>query len=309
MIIAGVDIGTNTALMVVAEKHSDGSFSILKDEHSVPRLGEGIDVHGFINDNACARGVLSLQQFGAILHELRVESVRAVATSAMREATNGRDVLALLQSALGWPIEIISGADEARLTFLGSVGSAQEPTLMIDIGGGSTEYALGVNGNVSIAVSAPIGAVRFTERFATEKPIPDKQIIAARDLIGDQIALYRKDFRNSTICVGVAGTPIALAMIDKGLNTYDALALEGHVLSVDRVHELSAWLCSLTIDELRSIPGIHERRADIVPMGSVILAESMRIFMCPTLRITTRGLRFGAMFTAENTEQSLRIID
>ncbi len=303
MIIAGIDVGTNTALMVVAEKHSDGSFTILKDAHSVPRLGAGIDVHGFINDDACVRAVQALQQFGAILQELHVESVRAVATSAMREATNGSDVHALLQSALGWPIEIISGADEARLTFLGSVGSTQEPTLMIDIGGGSTEYALGVNGNVSIAVSTPIGAVRFTERFAVERPILDGQIAAAQHFIAEQLAPYRDDFRNSTQFVGVAGTPTALAMIDKGLTAYDALSLEGHVLSADRVCELSTWLCSLSLSELRSIPGIHERRADIVPMGSVILAESMRILSCPTIRVTTRGLRFGAMLTTENIEQ------
>ena len=190
MICAGIDIGTNTALMVVAQKQHDGSFEILTDVHHVPRLGEGLDVNGYINHDACMRGVSTLQQFGDIIRVLRVDSVRAVATSAMREATNGTDVHEKLQSALGWPIEIISGEDEARLTFLGSIGASPQPTLMIDIGGGSTEYALGVNGIVSLAISTPIGAVRFTERFASERPIPDVQLRSARRLIAEQLAPY-----------------------------------------------------------------------------------------------------------------------
>lgn len=299
MIRAGIDIGTNTALMVVAEFDADGTFSVLDDVHELPRLGEGIAASGRICDDAIARALGSMQRFRDALAPYPDVVVRCVATSAMRESQNGRHVASLLSGVLGHPIEIIDGAEEARLTFLGSVGSAPTPTLMIDIGGGSTEYAIGVNGIVSFSTSIPIGAVKFTERFASERPISSAFITEASETVASAIAPYREHFATAEHCVGVAGTPVALAMIDKGLASYDAQLLHGHLMQRRRIVELSQHLCSLSLSELRAIPGLHERRADIVPMGSVILHASMHALGIETVEARTTGLRYGAALAAQ----------
>lgn len=294
MIRAGIDIGTNTALMVVVEFHADGTFAVLDDVHELPRLGESLSASGRICDDAIARAVESMQHFRDVLAPYPDVVVRCVATSAMRESANGRNVASLLSGVLGHPIEIITGAEEARLTFLGSVGVCAIPTLMIDIGGGSTEYAIGVDGMVTFATSIPIGAVKFTERFASERPISSASITEASEVVASALAPYREHFASAEHCIGVAGTPVALAMIDKGLAAYDHTELHGHHMDIHRIGELSSILCSQSLHELRSIPGLHERRADIVPMGSVILHASMHALGIETVEARTTGLRYGA---------------
>lgn len=298
MVVAGIDIGTNTALMVVAEHHADGSLTVIDDVHELPRLGEGLSQSGRISDVSIARALLSMERFRDVLAPYPNARVHVVATSAIRESSNGREVASLLSGALGHPIEIIDGAEEARLTFLGSVGTSALPTLMIDIGGGSTEYAVGVNGIVTFSTSIPFGAVKFTERFAIKRPVPHDAISEAIAVVASSLAPHREHFIHAEHCVGVAGTPVALAMIDKGLTSYNAQLLHGHRMDLPRVANLSSYLCSLPLSELRSIPGLHERRADIVPMGSVILHASMHALGFRTIEARTTGLRYGAALRA-----------
>jgi exopolyphosphatase/guanosine-5'-triphosphate,3'-diphosphate pyrophosphatase len=298
MIRAGIDIGTNTALMVIADVSADGSITVLEDVHTLPRLGEGLMASGSIGESSILRAIESMQTFARHLHESKPERVRIVATSAMREARNGSDVRRLLESVIGYPIEIIDGGTEARLTFLGAVGNRQTTDLVIDIGGGSTEYAVGCSGMVSSAQSIPIGAVKFTEQFARIHPVQPDAMIEARQLVRSLLCDHRDLHSVSSTCTGVAGTPTALAMIDAKQPSYRADVLDGYQLSHSRITELSSWLCGLTLDELRAIPGLHERRADIVPMGAVILAESMAVLGCTMMTVAVRGLRFGAMLTA-----------
>lgn len=295
---AGIDIGTNTALMVVAEHHTDGTYSVLTDVHELPRLGEGVAKTGQISSEAITRALHAMEHFRDVLAPYPDVLVRVVATSAMREAANGREVAALLSKVLGHPIEIIDGAEEARLTFLGSVGTTSQPTLMIDIGGGSTEYAVGVNGTVTYATSIPIGAVKFTEQFARSRPIPVEARAEAAAIVAVALAPHREHFVMAHHGIGVAGTPVALAMLDKGVTAYDHTELHGHIMSIDRIAELSHMLCGRSLQELRTIPGLHERRADIVPMGSVILHASLHALGMPAIEARTTGLRYGAMMTA-----------
>lgn len=297
MITAGIDIGTNTALMVVAEHRADGSMTVIDDVQELPRLGEGLSQTGHIREASIARAILSMERFRDVLAHYPHARVRAVATSAIREAANGRDVASLLSGALGHPIEVIDGAEEARLTFLGSVGTSAVPTLMIDIGGGSTEYAVGVNGIVTFSTSIPFGAVKFTERFAIERPVPQDAISEAMAVVASSLAPYREHFIHAEQCVGVAGTPVALAMMDAGLSSYREELIDGYILSRDRIDTLANLLVSMSLEDVRCIPGIHERRADIVPMGACILTESMRVLGCTEMTVVTRGLRYGAMLS------------
>lgn len=285
--------------MVVTEVHADGTFAVLHDVHELPRLGEGLAASGRICDAAVERAIESMRRCCDVLAPYPDVVVRCVATSAMRESANGRHVASLLSGVLGHPIEIIDGAEEARLTFLGSVGNTPIPTLMIDIGGGSTEYAIGANGIVTFSTSIPYGAVKFTERLAFERPVSHDVISEAISVVASSLAPCREHFTHAQLCVGVAGTPVALAMIDKGLASYDAQLLHGHPMQHLRIVELSQHLCSLSLSELRSIPGLHERRADIVPMGSVILHASMHALGIETVEARTTGLRFGAALAAQ----------
>ncbi|MBL0321040.1 MAG: Ppx/GppA family phosphatase [Ignavibacteria bacterium] len=295
MIVAGIDIGTNTALMVIGQVNSDGSYEVLEDVYDVPRLGEGLDASGVISDAALLRAEQAMVRFRNHLSNHPHVKVYAVATSAMREADNGSIVRSRLELALGYPIHIIEGDEEARLTFLGAVGTRPEHTLMIDIGGGSTEYAVGIGGTITDAASTSIGAVRLTERFAVSRPLSPTAVSQAREYIRQLIVPLAQRYRRIDHVVGVAGTPTALAMIDKGLPTFDPALVDGHTMTTARIGELSEWLCGLSIDELRAIPGLHERRADIVPIGSVILHTSLQVFGCDAVEATIRGLRFGAM--------------
>lgn len=298
MIVAGIDIGTNTALMVIGQVNSDGSYVTIEDVYDVPRLGEGLDASGVISDPAALRAEQAMVRFRNHLSNHPHVKVYAVATSAMREAVNGSIVRARLELALGHPIHIIEGDEEARLTFLGAVGSRPAHTLMIDIGGGSTEYAVGVGGTITAAASTSIGAVRLTERYAVSRPLSYEAIAQARDFIRQQTEPLAQRYGKIDHVVGVAGTPTALAMIDKGLPAFDPALVDGHMMTTARIGELTEWLCGLSIDELRAIPGLHERRADIVPIGSLILHTSLQVFGCDAVEATIRGLRFGAMLQA-----------
>jgi exopolyphosphatase/guanosine-5'-triphosphate,3'-diphosphate pyrophosphatase len=298
MIKAGIDIGTNTALMVVADVHDDGTYRVLRDVHTLPRLGEGLLQHGVISPSSMARGVESMQTFRTILEQAQPERTLVVATSAMREAANGADVQQHLEAALGRSITIIDGTREAELTFLGAVGNSPVPSLVIDIGGGSTEYAFGVDGAVTFSRSIPIGAVKATELFARVRPLPERMMADARMWVREALEDVAPLRDAASTCIGVAGTPVALAMIDASMSEYNSERIEQYVLTHARVCELADWLCSLTLNQVRSIPGLHERRADIVPMGARILAESMDVLGCNAMTVVTRGLRYGAMLTA-----------
>ena len=298
MIKAGIDIGTNTALMAIAEVRDDGTYTVLHDVHTLPRLGEGLLHYGSISTDAIARGIESMQSFRKILEQTQPARTLVVATSAMREATNGRSVQQQLEDALGHEITIIDGTREAELTFLGAVGNSPTPSLVIDIGGGSTEYAYGVDGTLSFSRSIIIGAVKATELFANDLPLPPHAIAHARAWVREALVDVEQLRGATTTCIGVAGTPVALAMIDGGHTEYHADLVENYHLSRDRVDELCEYLCSLSLAEVRSIHGLHQRRADIVPMGACILSESMHVLGCTGMTVVTRGLRYGVMLSA-----------
>lgn len=302
MIAVGIDIGTNSALMVMATVHKGGRYDIIDELHELPRLGEQLDTTGRINDDAQARATISLQRFRQRIQHVNdgTQSVHVVtvATSALREASNGADVCRSLEATLGSPIQVIDGHREAELTFRGAVGRTSEPTMMIDIGGGSTEYALGVNGAVTFATTTDIGVVRFQDRYVDAHPLSFDARQRVRDHVRDVLNEHSHILSTATNVRATAGTPTALAMMDLGLDEYHAAAIDGHWLLRDRVDELADSLCSMTLPQLRAIPGLDERRADIVPIGALILSESLHRCNHHRAQVSTRGLRHGALALA-----------
>ncbi len=302
MIAVGIDIGTNSALMVMATVHNDGRYDIIDELHELPRLGELLDTTGRISDEAQARATISLQRFRQRIQHVNdgTQSVHVVtvATSALREASNGAEVCRSLEDALGSTIQVIDGQREAELTFRGAVGNTSEPTMMIDIGGGSTEYAVGTGGAVTFATTSDIGVVRFQDRYVDAHPLPSDARILIRDHVRNVLDEHARILSAATIVRATAGTPTALAMMDLGLQEYHAAAIDGHWLSRDRVDELAEQLCEMSLAQLRAIPGLDERRADIVPIGALILSESLHRCNHHRVQVSTRGLRHGALALA-----------
>jgi exopolyphosphatase/guanosine-5'-triphosphate,3'-diphosphate pyrophosphatase len=299
MTTIGIDIGTNTILMTVGQFMPDGSIEVLRDEHAIARLGEGVDDTGRISDAAIERATAILGRYRAIIEEFPDCCVRAVATSAVRDAENAAEVLERLNAALGYRIETLSGHDEALLTFVGTAGRTPERTMVIDVGGGSTEIVIGSHGRVECAASIDAGSVRFSERYLHERPGTPDHRRAAEQALRTLLSVCPVEQTSSVdIAIAVAGTPVALAALSLGITEFDRTALEGVVLPR---HDIAAWVTKLeamTKEQLRTLPGVHPLRADVLPAGALILHDTLLWFGLGHVTVSTKGIRFGAMLTA-----------
>ncbi|MBU3742527.1 MAG: exopolyphosphatase [Candidatus Kapabacteria bacterium] len=294
---AGIDIGTNTILMVIGQQTEQGAWKILRDEHGIARLGEGLSAKGLISDVACERAIAILARYAEIIADVGVTHVRAVATSAMRDAANATEVRIRLERALGHPISVIDGSTEASLTFAGTVDGDSRPCLVVDIGGGSTECSYGTGGRVALAESVNVGVVRLTENCLAQKPSTAADIETATSVVHAAVASAAARIPAGTHMYAVAGTPVALAALELGLADFDARHIHGHVLERNVVERWMHRLTSMTIDELRSLPGIHPQRADVLPAGAIILLTIMQACGIDRCSVSTAGLRYGVMMT------------
>lgn len=302
MIVAGIDIGTNTLLMTIADVAADGTQRILHDEHAIVRLGEDLSSTGVIGPDAVERAASVLAAYADILNSAGAVHVRAVATSAMRDAANAADVRRRLESALGHTIDVISGVEEAALTFRGAVAHHAGPVIVIDIGGGSTECSYGQDGTFSHAVSVDVGVVRLTDHLFGLRPISDEVYAAATALIDAAFREPLSTLPSVPDVVAVAGTPVALAALELGVTDADQAVIEGTVLSSATVSAWADRLRRMRLDELAQLPGIHPRRADVLPAGTLILSEILRLLHVASCTVSTRGLRYGAMMSATDTQ-------
>lgn len=299
MIAAGLDIGTNTILMVIADVHEDGSYTVLQDLHRIPRLGQGVDANGVISDAAVDRAIAALRDYRQVLDDAGSPPTLCVGTSALRDAANREDVVARLQEVIKAPLWVIDGSAEAELTFTGTVGTHSPQTIVIDIGGGSTEFVKGANGKPSEMVSLNIGALRLAERYLTTRPASQHDVDAMYQEIDLQLNTHLSSLQSANLpTYAVAGTPVALASLSLGLAHYDPAAIEGHVLSIQQVSDFATSLLSKTLEELRALPGIAQARADILPAGAAILSRAMNFLGCTQITVSTQGLRYGIMRVA-----------
>ncbi|GAB3871075.1 Ppx/GppA phosphatase family protein [Kibdelosporangium lantanae] len=290
--VAAIDCGTNSIRLLVADvtKREDGT-SWLRDVHReqrVVRLGQGVDATGVLAPEALERTRVALADYAAILRRKGAESVRMVATSATRDARNRDDFFGMTTSILGAPAEVISGDEEATLSFTGAVGDLDPddgPFLVVDVGGGSTELVLGtwdgVKATPRAARSTDIGCVRITERCLRDDPPTPEQVVAATDL-AEQVLAQAFDVvpvAEAKTWIGVAGTATTIGAIALDLPAYDSDAIHLSRVGKDRIHEISQRLLSLNHDERAAIPVIHPGRVDVIGGGSLIfevLAKHLR---------------------------------
>jgi exopolyphosphatase/guanosine-5'-triphosphate,3'-diphosphate pyrophosphatase len=297
MIFSTIDIGTNTILMVTASVNNDGTVQILGDEHEIARLGKGVDATRTILPETFDHVAEYLLRYRRIAESLGSERIIAFGTSALRDARNNHEFIAAMHERTGIDIELLSGEDEAALTYRGALFGLKigaERRGVLDIGGGSTEIATGEGDHLKQSISIDIGAVRITERFFTSLPPSVEQIEAARDYARNELSRVF-DLPEDTSVVGVAGTATTFGAISQQQKQFNAETLNGYRLSRQTISAISARLSRLTLEEIRGIDGVHPGRADVLPGGGIILDEFIRRYDLSELLVSTRGVRYGVM--------------
>jgi len=282
--VAAIDCGTNSIRLLVADvTTSDDGARWLRDVHRemrVVRLGQGVDATGELHPEALARTRAALVDYTDVLRRKGTERVRMVATSATRDAANKDEFFAMTREVLGVGAEVISGDEEARLSFTGAVSDldgAEGPFLVSDIGGGSTELVLGdwdgVRGEVAAARSVDIGCVRLTERCLRSDPPAEREVEEAvrvtREVLGEAFDAVPVD--RAKTWIGVAGTVTTLVAVAKGLPRYDPDEIHLARLTTDQVRETTAALLAMDHDERAALGSMHPGRVDVICGGALIV--------------------------------------
>jgi exopolyphosphatase/guanosine-5'-triphosphate,3'-diphosphate pyrophosphatase len=294
--VAVVDIGTNSTRLLVAEIE-DGAITELQRESIVTRLGEGVDATGRLGDEPQARVFAALDKYAAAIEHHGADRRFVVMTSAVRDAANGADFAATVTGRYGLEGRTLSGEDEARLSFLGATTGrdAEDPLLVIDIGGGSTEMIVGARGTVDFHVSTQVGVVRHTERHLhSDPPTADELAALAADARPALEAAVPAEVRErARAAVAVAGTATSCASIDLELDPYDPAKVEGHTVSRERLEELRDRLGSMPLSERRSVTGLDPARAPTIVAGTVILLEVLGAFGLTGFEASERDILWG----------------
>jgi exopolyphosphatase / guanosine-5'-triphosphate,3'-diphosphate pyrophosphatase len=298
MRIATIDAGTNTVLLLITESDEKGKMRVLEDAHAIARLGEGVDERKAISREAFERFQQVLREHQQVIDRHHCQHVKLAATSAMRDAANAAEVASLIKAEFGYEIEIITGAQEAQLTYRGSLVGLDHPEKdvigVLDIGGGSTEVSFGTMKHFVRGVSMQLGAVRLTERFLSEAPFKNEAVTQATVTVSQAIHGVATELAQPDHLVAVAGTPTSLAAMKLGLTEFDAKQVNGTTLSMQDVERfLGLLLTSSTAELLARYPVINKARADILPAGTLILYSVMRMLKASEVRVSTRGLRYG----------------
>jgi exopolyphosphatase/guanosine-5'-triphosphate,3'-diphosphate pyrophosphatase len=278
--VAAIDCGTNSIRLLIAEPGEGGALVDVAREMRIVRLGQGVDRTGRLAPEAIARTREALVEYAELINRHGASVVRMVATSATRDAANRDDFTTMVRGVLGAAPEVITGADEAALSFAGAVvglPGVASPVLVADIGGGSTELVLGhARGNSELAShSMDIGCVRMTERHLCADPPSAAQIAATVADVRAAIAVAARDvpIAQAATFVGVAGTVTTLAAIVHGLPSYDPAAIHGSTMTAAQVAEVTDRLLAMTHEQRAALPVMHPGRVDVIGGGALILRE------------------------------------
>jgi exopolyphosphatase/guanosine-5'-triphosphate,3'-diphosphate pyrophosphatase len=297
MRIATIDVGTNTLLLLVADVEGD-EIRVVDDRCRLERLGKGVDKTGRLDPDAIARGLDALREYAGAIRAAGATKVVAVGTQALREAKNGDEFLGPAREILGVDVEVIGGHREAELAFAAVMHSFPElrrgPVLVVDVGGGSTEYIVGRDGAIVSATSVPIGSVRLAERFLHgDPPAPDEARRLVEHVDGE---LAKLSLPRGAPVVGTAGTATTLASVALGVWPYDGSRIQGFALPrVEIERQLARYLELPAAERATRMRGLDPKRADVIPAGAAILARSLAAAGADTLIVSDRGIRFGLL--------------
>jgi len=278
--VAALDCGTNSIRLLIAEENVEPSaFIEISRKMSIVKLGEGVDKNQVFLSDAISRTLAALKVFAAEIASAKVDQIRFCATSATRDAQNRDEFLIPVAQILGITPEVISGDEEAKLSFLGAthaLSKSDGPFLVIDIGGGSTEFVFGIE-RVEAARSVNIGCVRMSERHFKNDPPTQSEIEAARINIRNAIeqAAEVVPIKNAKTLVAVAGTATTVAAAALNLAEYDSDLIHLAKISAIKTRRVSDWLLTLNRQERADLGYMHPGRIDVIAAGSLVLAEIM----------------------------------
>ena len=304
MRIAAVDVGSNTVRLLVADIVGAGTWRVVDEDQTITRLGEGLARTGVLGEVPMARTLAVVKTYVERAADAGAADVRIVATSAVRESSNGRSFAEAVAAATGRAVDVVSGADEARLTVRGvrhGLGPLPGPVLTFDIGGGSTEYVLSEDAAIRGAISLRLGVIPLAERFPFTSGIDWERY---RTLEGEVHAQLVRELpaaiRAAAVAhlVGTAGTVTTLAALDLGLARYDPERVQGHTLSRQTIRRLLERLGALTVVERAALPCLDPGRADLIIPGIAIVMATFEETRIEALQVSEYGLREGLLVDA-----------
>jgi exopolyphosphatase/guanosine-5'-triphosphate,3'-diphosphate pyrophosphatase len=310
--VAVVDIGTNSTRLLIADVHASTATVEEVVRHSqVTRLGHGVDATNALSQEACDRVFATLQRYRAEIDEHACEANMAVLTSAVRDASNGAQFAARVREHYGLDARVLSGEQEAQLTFLGAMSGrppATEPTVVIDIGGGSTEFVIGVARTAGFHVSLHAGVVRMSERHIhSDPPAPQELQQLAQDVRATFLQGLPADERAPVKrAIAVAGTATSAASIDQELDPYDPARVHGYPLMLATVELLLARLADMDEHTRRRVVGLNPDRAPTIVAGMILLAEAMRAFELEQLEVSEHDILYGGALRLAGVNTAVR---
>ena len=299
MRVAAIDCGTNSVRLLIAEPDGSGGLKDLERRLEVVRLGQGVDASGEFHPEALSRTFAAVDDYAELIKKAQVpiEKVHFVATSATRDVKNRDSFFAGVEQRLGVMPEVITGETEARLSFIGALSRVtpeDEPVLVMDIGGGSTELITGsAAGDMHGAISLEIGSVRVTERFLKQNPVARDDLERAARYVDDLLAASSVDFASIGTWIGVAGTVTTLAGVYLELDHYDRERVHGAVIPLPAVQELLHRLVGMTVEEIRALPSMHPGRADVITGGALVEARVAARLNVPELIVSESDILDG----------------
>jgi exopolyphosphatase/guanosine-5'-triphosphate,3'-diphosphate pyrophosphatase len=301
---AAIDVGTNTVLLLVVEIDEKGCFEVLEDRVEITRLGEGVDRHGVLSDGAQGRTLEALQDYVLGCRNFGVDEIALVGTSALREAKNSRNFIARLRDELSIDLRVLSGEEEACYAYLAAQRGLSlqcHELVVVDVGGGSTEFIWGRDNALVRWASLPLGSVRLTERFLHSDPVRDAEVASLIQCV--DLELERLCFGEPAepgfageVMVGIAGTFTTLAAIEKELKKYSHSAVHGVSLSQTQIKRQIQLFKDKTVAERKKIVGLEPGRADVILAGAVLIDRIMTVLAKDQVVVSDQGVRYGLLY-------------
>jgi exopolyphosphatase/guanosine-5'-triphosphate,3'-diphosphate pyrophosphatase len=298
--IAVVDIGTNSTRLLICDREGDRITDELERESTVTRLGAGVDADGRLADESMERVYATLDKYRKLIERHEAEIRIAVLTSAVRDAANGDEFADSVKERYGLEPHVLSGDEEAGLTFLGAVSERdpedQTPTVVVDIGGGSTEIVIGRGHETTFHVSTQAGVVRQTERHIHDDPPSEAELEETSEDVRETLrdGVPEEERRAVEHVIAVAGTATSLGAIAQELDPYDPAKVHGYRLTRGECEKILERLASVPLDERREVPGLHPDRAPTIVAGAIILIEVLKLFGLDELEVSEHDILRGA---------------
>ena len=303
--IASIDIGSNTARLLIIEPKDDQKFNLLVSERSITRLGEGIEAQGKLTEHRIQTTLKVLSIFRQICLENGDPPIFAVATSAVREASNGQEFVRRAKKETGIDIKIITWEEEAKLTLEGvywKIPHENRRVITFDIGGGSTEFILSQGKNIKDFCSTSLGVVRLTEKFITQHPVDEREYHSLQNHLQYELQTVKKKLSAflPELLIGTAGTVTTLAALKENIYPYDPEKIHGSTFSRPEAEAILDDLKGRSLSQRLLLKPIETGREDLIIAGTAIVLETMRAFGCEILTVSEYSLREGLILRAMN---------